>query len=53
MSKATEYEGVMKCAELGCPIRLSAIPQELHFNEVLCETDPSRYLSVEMGVSGL
>ncbi|KIM83407.1 hypothetical protein PILCRDRAFT_7326 [Piloderma croceum F 1598] len=52
-SEATEYEGVMKCAELGCPIRLSAVPQELHFNEVLCETDPSRYLSVQMGDSDL
>jgi hypothetical protein len=49
---ATEYEGVMKCAEPGCPIRLSGVPQELHFNEVLCETDPSRYLQVQMGAGG-
>jgi hypothetical protein len=47
-TEATEYEGAMKCADPGCTIRLSGVPQELHFNEVLCETDPSRYLKVQM-----
>ena len=52
-NEATEYEGIMECGEPGCPIRLSAVPQELHFNEVLCETDPSRHLSVQMGAGDI
>jgi len=51
--EATEYVGVMKCAEPGCPVRLSSVPQELHFNEVHCETDPSRYLTVQCSSSDL
>jgi hypothetical protein len=45
--EAAQYEGAMKCAEPGCPMRLSGVPQELHFNEVLCETDPRKYLPVQ------
>jgi len=37
--EATEYQGAMKCMEPGCPIRLSGVPQELHFTKVVCETD--------------
>lgn len=37
--EAEGYRGAMTCDNPGCLIRLSGVPQVLHFNQVVCETD--------------
>jgi hypothetical protein len=38
MREAVGFEGAMKCEEQGCPLRLTGVPEDLHFTEVPCES---------------
>ena len=43
--EAMGYQGAMTCESPGCLISLSGVPQVLHFNEVVCETDLPSFIT--------